>query len=52
MFKITSQTASGAKGGTWRVLPGDDHTPTRIDNPNLFFETRRAATAKCKELNS
>jgi hypothetical protein len=52
MFRITSQTESGAKGGRWRVLPGDDHAPTRLDNPNLFYDTKRAASAKCRELNN
>lgn len=52
MFRITSQTTTGAKGGAWRVMPGDDHAPKRGDNPNLFFPTRRAALAKCRELNN
>lgn len=51
MFRITSQTKDGRKGGTWRVLDGDDHTPTKLDNPNLFFSTKREAASKCRELN-
>ena len=51
MFRITSQTRDGLKGGAWRVMPGDDHTPTRLDNPNLFFPTKRAASARVRELN-
>lgn len=51
MYRITSQTKDGRKGGAWRVLEGDDHTPTRLDNPNLFFSTKREANAACKGLN-
>lgn len=50
-FKITSQTADGRKGGAWRVLDGEHHEPTRLDNPNLFFSTKRAANARVRELN-
>lgn len=52
MYRITSQTTEGRKGGAWRVMPGDDHTPSRVDNPNLFFPTKRAASARCRELNN
>ena len=52
MFRITSQTENGLKGGQWRVMPGDNHAPTRMDNANLFFPTKRAALAKCRELNA
>lgn len=52
MFRITAQTPRGEFGGQWRVLPGNDHAPKRGDNGNLFFATRRAALAKCRELNA
>lgn len=51
MFRITSKTKDGQHSGTWRVAEGE-HTPTKLDNPNLFFETKRAASAKCRELNA
>ena len=51
MFRITSHTEDGRKGGPWRVLPGDDHTPTHLDNPKLFFSTLAAARRRVRELN-
>ncbi len=52
MYAITSQTPNGQKGGAWRVLPGDDHTPMRGDNLNRFFDTKRAANARVRDLNN
>lgn len=51
MYRITSVTRDGKFGGLWRVLEGADHTPTRLDNPNLFFETLSAARRAVRELN-
>lgn len=51
MFRITSMTKDGRHSGMWRVEEGDDHTPTKLDNPNVFFETKRQANARCRDLN-
>lgn len=52
MYRITSLTRDGRHSGFWRVMEGDSHTPTKLDNPHVFFPTKRAASAKCKDLNS
>ena len=54
MYRISTNSGrigDHTRGGLWRVLPGDDHEPTRIDNRNTFFPTKRAAQAACNDLN-
>jgi len=51
MYRITSMTKDGRHSGLWRVEDGDHHQPTRLDNPNLFFPTMRAARARVRDLN-
>jgi len=51
VFRI-SNVRNGKHGGNWYVLPGDDHSPIRGENVNLFFDTKRTANAKCRDLNS
>lgn len=51
MYRITSLTKDGRHGGAWRVMDGDHHVPTKLDNPNLFFDTKRQASARCRDLN-
>lgn len=52
MYRITSMTKDGRHSGTWRVEDGDHHVPTKLDNPNLFFATKRAASARVRDLNN
>lgn len=52
MYRITSMTKDGRHSGVWRVMDGDHHAPTKLDNPNVFFDTKRAANARVRDLNN